>query len=122
MHNLDRIDPSREWLRLVERMTALISAPYMDEIAEFFGAVCYAPFEKAVGLEIRIVALHVHVTKEENRVALLRGTILPSSKICTNHSQATFRQKQRAESFPVAWLSGGPGNDVVKRGHKVIYR
>src|SRR6202035_2246949 len=57
MHNLDRIDASREWLAIILRVPALVCTPHVDEITELLDAVRDAALEEAVRLEVGVVSL-----------------------------------------------------------------
>jgi hypothetical protein len=51
VHNLDRVDASREWLAIVLCVPALVCTPHVDEIAELLDAVRDASLEEAVRLK-----------------------------------------------------------------------
>ena len=51
MHNLDRIDASRECLAIVLRIPVLVRAPHLAEITELLDAARYAALEEACALK-----------------------------------------------------------------------
>jgi len=61
VHNLDRVDASREWMAIILRVSALVGTPHVNEITELLDAVRNASLEEAVGLKVGVISLDVHV-------------------------------------------------------------
>ena len=64
MHNLERIDASREWLGVVLRIPDFGSAPHLDKLAKLLESVRDVALEETVRLEVGIVPLLEHVGVE----------------------------------------------------------
>src|SRR6202050_5378999 len=84
MHNLERIDASREWLGVGLRIPDFGRAPHLDKIAKLLEAVGDAALEETVRLEVGIVLLREHVGSQENGIALACRCILRGRRLRNN--------------------------------------
>src|SRR5277367_2373040 len=84
VHNLERIDASREWLGVVLRIPEFGRAPHLDKIAKLLNSVRDAALEETVRLEVGIVLLREHVGSSENRIALACRCILRGRRLRNN--------------------------------------
>src|SRR5271163_5241451 len=119
MHNLERIDASREWLGVVLRIPEFGRAPHLDKITKLLDADRDAALEETVRLEVGIVLLHEHVGSQENGITLACRSILCGRRLRNDPGKPTVGHKQRAEAVPVA-LSSGAGNHVIERSYQVV--
>ena len=53
MDDLDGVNAAGERFGIIGCVAALVRAPNMHEVAELFNTIGDAPFEKALGLEVR---------------------------------------------------------------------
>src|SRR5580704_4331086 len=102
MHNLKRIDASREWLGIVLRIPDFRRAPNLDKIAKLLHADRDAALEETVRLQVGIVLLREHLGSQENGIALARRCILRGRGLRNNRDDPPVGHKQRAEAVPIA--------------------
>jgi hypothetical protein len=101
-------------------MPALVGAPDVNEVAEFFDAIGDAPLEETVGLEVGIVTLHIHVRGEEHRVACARGVVSAGRSIGADDSKAAIGQEERTKAVPITGFACRSGDYIVERSEEML--